>query len=278
MSGAWRDCLPSGFLKASFAFHAAAAVDLALEPRTWPLWVAGLVADHLILSTVGLVPRGTLLGPNITRLPDAAARRREVAITIDDGPHPEVTPLVLDILSRHGAKATFFCVGERVRRHAALVREICRAGHAVENHTATHPWTFSLYGIRRLTREVTGGRDAIAAATGVVPSFFRAPAGLRNPLLQPVLARHGQRLTSWTRRGFDTVAGNPDIVRARLLGGLAAGDILLLHDGRWATTPSGRPVVLEVLPALLSACRAAGLGTVTLREAFAPAVDVACHA
>ena len=105
---------------------------------------------------------------------------------------------------------------------------------------------------------------------GSEPYCVRAPAGLRNPLLDPVLHRLGLHLVSWTRRGFDTRDGDAERVRARLARALAAGDILLLHDGHARRTAQGRPVLLEVLPPLLAQVRAAGLRTLTLREALPP--------
>ena len=100
---------------------------------------------------------------------------------------------------------------------------------------------------------------------------MRAVAGLRNPFLEPILARHGLQLASWTRRGYDPRNADPAQVLARLTRGLAAGDILLLHDGHGATTAAGQPVVLAVLPPLLAALRARGLKPVTLDAACAPA-------
>ena len=91
--------------------------------------LGAVLADHLVLSGVGLWPRSTLLGPNWSRLPDEVARRGAVAITIDDGPDPDITPRVLALLDEHDVKATFFCVGDRVLRHPELAREIVRRGH-----------------------------------------------------------------------------------------------------------------------------------------------------
>ena len=110
---------------------------------------------------------------------------------------------------------------------------------------------------------------------GVPPArFFRPTAGFRNPLLDPVLARMGLQLAMWERRSFDTRDGNPARVLARLVRGLSAGDILLLHDGNSAATIDGRPVVLEVLPQLLRRLQQAGLQPVPLREALAPQTSV----
>jgi peptidoglycan/xylan/chitin deacetylase (PgdA/CDA1 family) len=257
--GRW---LPSPLLKGSLALHVAAGAAVAVQPLTWPLALGAFVADHLILSTVGLVPRGTLLGPNLTRLPPSSGRA--VALTIDDGPDPEVTPRVLELLAARRVRATFFCVGEQLQAHPALARELLAQGHSIENHTQHHPYHFSFFGPRAIRAEIAAAQDTIGALSGRAPRYFRAPAGLRNPFLQPVLSSLGLRLASWTRRGFDTVERDPQRVARRLLRGLAARDILLLHDHRAARTAAGTAVILEVLPRVLDAVAAAGLATVTL--------------
>jgi len=239
------------------------------RPSAWPWAVGAILADHAVLTAAGLTPRSALLGPNWTRLPDAAVGRRELAITIDDGPDSRITPRVLDVLDERGAKATFFCIGERVQRHAELAREVVRRGHSVENHSQRHLNHFSLLGPRGLVAEIERAQDTIGITTGQHPLFFRAPAGLRSPFLDPVLSRLGLRLASWTRRGFDTVSARADGVLGKLTRGLGPGDILLLHDGHAARTGNGVPVILEVLPRLLDAVSAAGLTPVTLRAALA---------
>lgn len=259
----WR---PAPALQASALVHAAGAVALVAAPASWP-WVAGgIVANHAALALAGFLPRSRLLGPNLARLPAPAAQRGEVALTFDDGPDPEVTPRVLDALDAAGLKATFFLIGERAARHAALAREIVRRGHAVENHSHRHSTAFGWYGPGRARREVEAAQGAIADATGVAPAFFRAPFGIRNPLLDPALARCGLRYVSWTRRGFDTVARDPRRVLDRLARGLAAGDILLLHDGITVRRRAGAAPALAVLPALAARLAAAGLRSVTLRD------------
>lgn len=256
---------PSTAVRVSLAVHAAAVIGTVIRPHLWPWMLGTVIADHLVLTAAGLWPRSRLLGPNWTRLPSHAGTRDSVAITIDDGPNPEITPEVLDLLAVHGAKATFFCVGEHVAENAELAREIVRQGHTIENHSQRHLNRFSLLGPRAMRGEIERAQNTIAAVTGEIPRFFRAPAGLRNPFLEPVLSRLGLQLASWTRRGFDTVNRDPRSVLAKLTRGLAARDILLLHDGHAAVTSSGSPVILEVLPRLLNAVSTAGLRPVTLR-------------
>jgi peptidoglycan-N-acetylglucosamine deacetylase len=257
---------PSPLLLASAAAHLGAAAALIARPRVWPWAIGALLADHLALAAAGLWPRSRLLGPNWTRLP--AGDSEGVAITIDDGPDPKVTPQVLAQLEAQGASATFFCIGERVLRYSDLAQEIVRRGHAIENHSQSHRHNFSLLGPSAMNAEVSGAQESILRVTGSSPQFFRAPAGLRNPFLDPVLVRLKLRLASWTRRGFDTVSADADAVFRRLAGPLQAGDILLLHDGHAARTRLGKPVILEVLPRLLETLSAQNLRSVTLRSAL----------
>jgi peptidoglycan/xylan/chitin deacetylase (PgdA/CDA1 family) len=251
---------------ASIGLHALALGAAVWVPGAVP-WALGAVAlNHVLITGVGLTPRSRWLGANVTRLPAAAVARREVALTIDDGPDPEVTPRVLDLLDAHGQRATFFCIAERAAAHPALARAIVERGHSVQNHTARHRHDFSFLGPRRYAAEIARAQSMLAGITGETPGCFRAPAGLRNPFLAPVLHRLGLRLVSWTRRGFDTRERDPQRVLARLTRDLAPGDILLLHDGNAARTAQGRPVVLEVLPRLLERFETDGLRAVTLTQ------------
>jgi peptidoglycan/xylan/chitin deacetylase (PgdA/CDA1 family) len=257
-------------LLGSLGLHAAGAATLAAAPRHWRLVAGALVANHVVLAAASLWPRSPFVGANLLRLPPAGgsaeADHNEIALTFDDGPDPEVTPRVLDLLDGAGARASFFVIGRRAHAHPELTAEIARRGHRVENHTDTHPHLFACYTAGPLRREVERAQSAVAAATGRRPTLFRAPAGLRNPLLDWVLHRAGLRLVSWTRRGFDAVDRDPAAIARRLLAGLTAGDILLLHDGRATARPAGNPVVLEVLPRLLDALTRQGFRSVPVPD------------
>jgi peptidoglycan-N-acetylglucosamine deacetylase len=261
----WR---PTPVIAASMGLHGAALVSFGTHPELWPWALGAVAANHAALTVLGILPRSGLLGPNLRRLPPESASRGEIAITFDDGPDPDVTPRVLDMLEAHAARASFFCIAENAARHPELCREIVRRGHAVENHSRHHRYTFALRGPAGMRAEIEAGQAMLTELTGRAPRFFRPPAGVRNPLLDPVLHALGLRLVSWTRRGFDTVH-SPDFVASRLLPSLAAGDILLLHDGNAARSASGEPVVLQVLPRLLEAARARSLRPVALHQAVA---------
>ncbi len=255
----------SPFLRASVALHAAAVPALAVAPHRWP-WIAGaLVANHYVTIAGGLLPRSALLGPNLRRSA-AAQKAGAVVLTFDDGPDPDVTPGVLDLLDARKATATFFCIGEHAARHRALTGEIAQRGHRLENHSHTHSNAFFFHPPATLDREIGSCQEELQRASGRAPSFFRAPAGIRSPLLESALARAGLRLASWTRRGFDTASHDPVAVASRLTRDLSAGDVVLLHDG--ASHPRSRraPVVLQALPRVLDAIEAAGLRAMPLMD------------
>lgn len=259
----WR---PTVLIRATLWLHGVAVALWVVYPMHWRWWFAALLANHFILMLVGLWPRSQWLGSNWTQLPAAAAARHEIALTIDDGPDPGVTPQVLELLARYGVRATFFVIGAQAERYPDLCRDIVRAGHAIENHTQRHRYNFALMGVKGITQELQAAQATLTALTGQRPLFFRAPAGFRNPFLAPVLSRLGLQLVSWSVRGFDTRVRSSDQVKCKLLAGLRPGAILLLHDGNAARTPAGQPVILAVLPALLDAAAARQLRFVTLRQ------------
>ncbi|WP_431271136.1 polysaccharide deacetylase family protein [Dankookia sp. P2] len=252
---------PAPAVRASIWLHAAALGIVVTEPAGWP-GAAGLVAANHAVLACGMRPRSAMLGCNLTRVARPAPGASDlVVLTFDDGPDPAVTPRVLDLLDRHGAKASFFVIGQRAARQPHLLREIVARGHSVENHTHRHPLSFAAWPPGAMLREIRRAQEAIAEACGHAPQYFRAPAGLRSPLLDPVLAIAGLRLISWTRRGYDAVSSCPDRVYRRMTRNLGAGDILLLHDR--ATV--GPCMALQVLPRLLARLAADGLSAASLR-------------
>jgi len=250
-------------LRASLLIHLASVIALVAGLVSWPWLLVVLVVNHGVLL-LGMRPGSRILGPDMRRLPAAAAARGEVALTFDDGPDPVVTPLVLDMLDAAGARASFFCIGKAARAHPALMREIVRRGHSVENHTERHALLFAAYGVRAMRREIATAQKTLATLAGRPPGFFRAPFGLRSPLLAPAIDGMGLTYLSWTRRALDGGSGDAAKGYGRLARGLAAGDILLMHDGRCARDADGAPVILSILPRLLALLAAQGLRSVSL--------------
>ncbi len=213
------------------------------------------------LAGACLCPRCPLVGPTLVR---AQTTRPYIALSFDDGPDPTMTPWILKTLNQYGAKASFFCIGTRARRHRQSVMAIARAGHSIENHSDHHSYRFALFGGRRLAHEIDGAQRTLEDLCGQAPRFFRAPLGFRNPWLAPLLRERGLHYTAWSHRGFDTWEHDADRVRNRLTRNLKPGDILLLHDGRSGHDHQNRPLIYTVLPQLLQEIQDRGLIAVDL--------------
>lgn len=174
------------------------------------------------------VPRAQGLLPTFRHFTTA---QREVWLTIDDGPDPDDTPQILDLLARHGARATFFVVGQAAALHPELIRAIIAAGHEVAHHTHTHPcaW-FWCASPARVQRELDAGLEALGVAN-VRPTRFRPPVGIKNLWLASALRRRGLICVGWSARGLERRRGDAEAVAARVTRHLAPGSILLLHQG-----------------------------------------------
>ena len=206
--------------------------QLAVALLWWRLgWAWGLPAlalSHLAFLLPVFLPRSPLYLPVLSRLP---AADRVAWLTIDDGPSDD-TVAILDALDRHGARATFFLVGERARARPALVAEIRRRGHAIGNHTHTHPSArFWALGPRAMAAEIGQAQQALAEVAGEAPRWFRSVAGHSNPFLAAPLREHGLARLAWTARGYDAVDGDPVRVLQRIARDLRPGAIVLLHEG-----------------------------------------------
>lgn len=196
-----------------------------------------------------LVPSAQGLGRVFTRF---ETDRREVWLTIDDGPDAEDTPRILDLLDRHEARATFFVIGERAARHPELVAEILRRGHEIGHHTHTHPvGTFWCATRARLHAELDRATAALAPA-GARPRWFRAPAGIKHLQLDQALKARGLQCVGWTVRSGDCLGRRPEKVAAHVMRRLGPGMIVLVHEG-----DSVRPVMrVRAIALLLEACSA----------------------
>lgn len=204
-----------------------------------------LLVSHALILIPTLVPGSQWLGPVVTRF---RTDSREVWLTIDDGPDPIETPRILDLLESHGARATFFIKGVLANRHPNLVAEICRRGHSIGNHSQTHPsGTFWCLPPRRIAEEIDRATDSITSAAGTPPRWFRAPVGMKNPFVHPILEPRGMRLIGWSCRGWDTVSRSPAASAERILRDVFPGAILLTHEGPGVHGERTGSRILEIL-------------------------------
>jgi peptidoglycan-N-acetylglucosamine deacetylase len=232
-----------------------AALWLGVAPTSW------LIAGMIALATISLMAWGvfdvnsSLWAPTLWRAPGVNA----VALTFDDGPDPEFTPRILDILAREKVRATFFVVGEHARVNQDLLREIDRQGHLIGNHSFSHARSINFALHARLTREINACNEVIEAAIGKRPTFYRVPQGFKNPAVGDVMAKLGMNCVGWQVRGFDAVRSDASSIARRLVHKARAGGILLLHDGSCLQGRQDRSATLEALPLIIDGLRARGL-------------------
>jgi peptidoglycan/xylan/chitin deacetylase (PgdA/CDA1 family) len=221
--------------------------------RAAPLAVAGAAA----WCAPGLAPHVRSLCPplGISRtLPPAIAGGRFVALTFDDGPHPEGTPAMLEVLAAHGAQATFFLVGEQVQRHRTLAAEIAAAGHGIALHGHRHR-NLMRVAPRALDDDLRRAHALIADATGQAPGVYRPPYGIFTPAGLRIARREGWEPMLWSRWGKDwRRLTKPRTIARRVTASVVAGDVLLLHDAdhysardSWRRTAAALPIVLAEL-------------------------------
>ena len=157
--------------------------------------------------------------------------RPAVWLTIDDGPDEQDTPRILDLLDRHGARATFFVIGENAARLPHLVTEMVRRGHDIGHHTHTHPArSFWCASQKRLAAELDGALGVLESLK-IRPRLFRPPVGIKHFLLAEALARRGLQCVGWSVRSGDCRTKSPEDLVDGMVRHLRPGAIILLHEG-----------------------------------------------
>ena len=153
----------------------------------------------------------------------------QVAITFDDGPHPN-TAKILDILKQYNAKATFFIVGENAEKYPELVKRIANEGHTIGNHTYSHKHTFPIFGLNEIIEDISKTSIIIKKLTGKQPQFFRPPFGVTNPRIAKAVNKLNLKTIGWNIRSLDTKIKNPERVVSRVNKRIKPGSVILLHD------------------------------------------------
>jgi peptidoglycan/xylan/chitin deacetylase (PgdA/CDA1 family) len=197
-------------------------------------------------------------------------RRQEgaagVALSFDDGPHPQGTPLVLEILREAGATATFFLAGEQVERRPALVAEIVSAGHRVELHCHRHRNALRLSG-RQFAEDAERGRAAIEEAGGQAIADHRPPYGIYSAAALRTIRRRGWRPVLWSKWGRDWRGSATARSIARCAtDSVGDGDIVLLHDADYYSAPGSWARTVAALPIIVEELGSRGLKAVSLRR------------
>ncbi len=187
--------------------------------------------------------------------------RPVVALTFDDGPHPEYTPKLLDILRNQGVRATFYVIGRNVDTYPEIARRIVSEGHEIANHTWSHPALTSI-GAARLRQEIEKTTDAIQRVTGRRPTNMRPPYGAVNDRVRQAMFRdYGMDVIMWSCDPLDWKRPGADVVRRRLVEGATPGGILLAHDIH--------PGTIEAMPGTIQELKAKGYGFATVSQLLA---------
>jgi peptidoglycan/xylan/chitin deacetylase (PgdA/CDA1 family) len=218
-------------------------IALIVMGRPWS-GIAVLALSNALILIPTLMPNVQWLGPVVTRFESTA---KEAWLTIDDGPGGDMDAL-LAVLQRHDVRATFFVKGADAIAYPERVRMLLALGHTIGNHSQTHPsgsfWCLPPAGIRA---QIDGCSDALRSVTGSAPQLFRAPVGMKNPFVHPVLRERGLTLVGWTVRGFDAVRDRgAEEVASRVVRGLKPGAIVVTHQGRPWSAPTLDVVIAAV--------------------------------
>lgn len=185
---------------------------------------ASCISSGILVKAICRLPE------NRDLLPFHVPESQPFLLTFDDGPDPDVTPRVLDVLDEFHHRAIFFLIGEKVDAHPDIVSEIVRRGHVVGNHTYIHsPWA-NFLGARSLLAQIRRTDEAIFRAAGVRPRLFRPPLGVVPHFLSVVMRRSGHKVVGWDVRSLDTKGEPRQVVLNRVAKKISRGSIVLLHD------------------------------------------------
>lgn len=173
------------------------------------------------------------------------AKRKAIALTFDDGPS-ENTLQILDILEKHDAKATFFCIGKNIEKHPEILKKIDAQGHIIGNHSFSHSNFFDFYRKNRVIQELKETDNLILEITGKKPYFFRPPYGVTNPSIRRALETTKHQVIGWNIRSMDGISKNTPAIFNRIVTRLSPGSVVLLHD----TRPQTNAVLEQLLLSL----------------------------
>ncbi len=201
---------------------------IGYEYLEWPFYI---VFIPVVLYLFLLVPGSVFIGFNFYfhSICKAGTKDRKIALTFDDGPHPEITLKLLETLEKHNLPAAFFCVGKNVNLHQAVMKKIVENGHLVANHSYGHHRWFDLFASKKMTAEITAANKEIERVSGRKPLLFRPPYGVTNPMLAKALQQTGMISVGWSLRSFDTIHDKEKVLR-KLKKKTKPGDIVLFHD------------------------------------------------
>jgi len=156
--------------------------------------------------------------------------KNEIAITFDDGPHPEFTPKVLGLLKANNVKGTFFCIGKHIELHPELFKRIISEGHTVGNHTFNHENNFGFIKTKEVVKELETTNAIINKIAGLKVKLFRPPFGVTNPRIKRAVKIVDLQSIGWSVRSLDTTSRSKNAIIKSIENSIEKGDVILLHD------------------------------------------------
>jgi peptidoglycan/xylan/chitin deacetylase (PgdA/CDA1 family) len=207
-------------------------------------------------------PTGQWYGQTFTGLPSGS---KKLALTYDDGPNDPHTLHLLEVLAKHKVRATFFLIGRYVKQRPEIAREIAQAGHAIGNHTFSHP-NLIFASARKTRTELQGCEQALYDAVGQHSRLFRPPFGGRRPVTLRIARSLGLEPVMWSVTGWDWSAKPAEYVEKKVYKQIRGGDVILLHDGGHAELGIDRSQTVIVTDRLIARYEAEGYDFVTVAE------------
>jgi peptidoglycan/xylan/chitin deacetylase (PgdA/CDA1 family) len=222
---------------------------------------AGLVAAGSA-GYQSMAPTGRWFGPTFTGLP---AGSKKLALTYDDGPNDPHTLRLLEILSKHGVRATFFLIGRYAKQRPDIAGEIAQAGHAIGNHTFSHP-NLIFASAEQVRAELQECEKALYDAVGEHAQLFRPPFGGRRPVTLRIARALGLVPVMWNVTGWDWSGKPSEFVELKVKKQIRGGDVILLHDGSHAAFGMDRSQTVLATDRLIARCKSEGYQFVTVPE------------
>ncbi len=181
-----------------------------------------------------------------------------IALTFDDGPNSEITPQILAILEKENIKATFFVIGNKIKKNESLLKKINNQGHLIGNHSYSHNNQITLYLTKKLKADIIKCNEIIEQVIAKKPLFFRPPFGVTTPRYKRALKQLNMQSIGWSIRSFDTQSKNKELLYKKITKQISDGSIILFHDTQQIT--------LDVLPGIIQFCKINGINIVPLHE------------
>jgi peptidoglycan/xylan/chitin deacetylase (PgdA/CDA1 family) len=239
----------------SFAFATLLILDIFWEISLWTyISLAVLWLTFTIIGSFHIPWNYHLPALHFNK----AIRDNWVAITFDDGPDPNFTPKVLELLQKYNAKASFFCVGQHVNLFNGIAKKIVQDGHTIGNHTYTHSNKFGFFGTQKVLLELQKTNTAIKEVTSLDAKLYRPAFGVTNPSIKKAVKKLKLQTVGWNIRSLDTTKRSKKVVLERITNKIKKGDIILLHDNSAKT--------IEVLEQLLLFLQQHNMQSVTVDQ------------